>query len=855
MQGENPVDVDDVHSMSCGKRTLLQSEVISFFAPVADKLRLKDGIFVPKPRRDIVEETKLRTKTITVRMNSPTRLERTNTSVVTPSDKLNTNHSELANGLSVSDTSALMDGTRNCSSTCSPVSSNGSMPHNKLDNDAGLESWNVKRQSIPCGVSKTPNRKSLFTKLIRRLSTPRIKTSKGKGSSVSVKTDGSLSQSESVSNGLSPQKSRKWFARPMWKSTKNPTSQSSIDSQSSLVNVNPDIQIQDVPSAVDNLSQKFDVVIQDFRSVPVPRKRIILPNSVKSAIQKPQNSSNNVSTQDTSTESNVFASVQSKFNNGETHTKVEASTHSNSSLNAFYHSYASKNDTDNFLNAVCSSPQTTNILRCNSIRSAGSKMHRFDLPVDSCEKDNEVHALHQSDTLISQSYAKTSHCTPSNYPVSPLTAYTPSYLNASLAAFGYTGYGSTSKSAHNLIHTEKCQVADKNDSGGVKPETVNSVISNSNLKSSKENDLDCSLHTEEKEYESPSVELNDSIISCNQTESGYDDAPVDSAEGGVKLRRKRTTSCNASGDDKQHWNRSSLIMLAVAHASPRSRVVTPSTVTNKPFLSSLSDANHMDEEKSEILDNQNDSPPQCQTETADRSPRNIPEYTSSTTECPKDNLSQSGSSPLSEKNFNQPEMKIDGNYYLEQVDQTERELLHKVFEIEKDLNADHEMDDEVSGLLRTACGQTKLLISEKFSQFRGLCHQNLSWEKSKIDGTTDCVNDSNTLVTLISDLDGFWAMVSLQVDEVRNLFKQVDCLRANQWKMTKTPVSNENCSISPGKQKGNRRVVKSSVNKKNDTVARQQARQRLEQAKRNMQLLNSNSSPEKPVKSSLYLYR
>nr|CAH8828714.1 unnamed protein product [Trichobilharzia regenti] len=163
------------------------------------------------------------------------------------------------------------------------------------------------------------------------------------------------------------------------------------------------------------------------------------------------------------------------------------------------------------------------------------------------------------------------------------------------------------------------------------------------------------------------------------------------------------------------------------------------------------------------------------------------------------------------------------------------------------------MDDEVSGLLRTACGQTKLLISEKFAQFRGLCHQNLSWEKSKIDGTTDCVNDSNTLVTLISDLDGFWAMVSLQVDEVRNLFKQVDCLRSNQWKMTKTPLSNENSAISPGNQKGNRRVVKSSVNKKNDTVARQQARQRLEQAKRNMQLLNSNSSSENPVKPNLYI--
>lgn len=94
----------------------------------------------------------------------------------------------------------------------------------------------------------------------------------------------------------------------------------------------------------------------------------------------------------------------------------------------------------------------------------------------------------------------------------------------------------------------------------------------------------------------------------------------------------------------------------------------------------------------------------------------------------------------------------------------------------------------VSGLLRSAVGKTSLLINKKFAQFRGLCQQNLEWEASQraaamAGGNQRDVSDSGTqLVTLSSDLDGFWAMVTLQVDNVREMFERIEELRSGGWK-------------------------------------------------------------------------
>ncbi|CAH8484845.1 unnamed protein product [Heterobilharzia americana] len=646
----------------------------------------------------------------------------------------------------------------------------------------------------------------------------------------------------------------------MWKSAKSPDPlESGTNSQPSLTSANLVLKNQYAKSVIDDLSETLGSVTQDFGSVPILRKRVLVPHSINSTSPNSQdflcqNSVNKVL--DTSTKSNISTSTQSKLRANKIHTEVKISSPSCSSPTVYCYRDTSKNDEDHFsCPATTSSPLSSIVLRDDSIDSADSESHRFVSLADHCTNDNKVDTLHQLEN-ISQSSAKISQLAISNYSKSPLNTafnYTPSYLGVSVAAFGYTRYGSTSKSVNNLTNTKNSCITNKHRFGNNSDlpislshdGSVSSTIRNyESILTDKKGSISLTQSEREK-CESPST-LGISTSSCRRTESGHGDV-LDFSMENVKLRRKRTTSHNANSDDQQHWNRSSLIMLAVAHASPRGRVVTPTaTVMNKPFVFSVSDATTTYETVCESQNEQN-TISHCQTDTVDKSLTHILHEDLSIID---DHSEELNNSNTPQKILNQSNIEIDGNYYLKQVDQTEKELLNKVSEVENDLRNDQGMDDEVSGLLRTASGKAKLLISEKFSQFRGLCHQNLSWENSK-DNVDNSVNESNTtLVTLLSDLDGFWAMVSLQVDDVRNLFKQVDCLRANQWKLTNDSLSirkdlSDDSTTPLGKQKINRKVIKSDVKKRNDLVARQHARERLELVKRNMRLKNINTSHEK----------
>lgn len=77
----------------------------------------------------------------------------------------------------------------------------------------------------------------------------------------------------------------------------------------------------------------------------------------------------------------------------------------------------------------------------------------------------------------------------------------------------------------------------------------------------------------------------------------------------------------------------------------------------------------------------------------------------------------------------------------------------------------------VAGMLRTAVGKATLLVSDKFAQFRGLCEENLA------------ASGATPYATRSSDLEGFWAMVELQVGDVRGLFADVRQLAANAWRL------------------------------------------------------------------------
>lgn len=71
-----------------------------------------------------------------------------------------------------------------------------------------------------------------------------------------------------------------------------------------------------------------------------------------------------------------------------------------------------------------------------------------------------------------------------------------------------------------------------------------------------------------------------------------------------------------------------------------------------------------------------------------------------------------------------------------------------------------DLDDETLGAIRLAIGQAKLLMSQRFKQFGDL-----------ID---DCQHQKGQHPTRLSDLSGFWDMISLQVEDVEGKFKKLE---------------------------------------------------------------------------------
>ncbi|VUZ53479.1 unnamed protein product [Hymenolepis diminuta] len=186
---------------------------------------------------------------------------------------------------------------------------------------------------------------------------------------------------------------------------------------------------------------------------------------------------------------------------------------------------------------------------------------------------------------------------------------------------------------------------------------------------------------------------------------------------------------------------------------------------------------------------------------------------------------------VAQKDAAEEVMVRDGHFFLRLADETELELRSRVEEIERDLT-ENELSDEVSGHLRTTVGKVNLLLSQKFVQFRGLCADCIAASEKTTSG------EEVEFVTLPSDLEGFWAMVMLQVDDLHSMIASCDRLRQNDWK-TDPDASNvangnrTNHSTPASAKRRQPKPVNSTPSKdsKAAALARSQARERLRAAK------------------------
>ncbi|KAI8036535.1 hypothetical protein M5D96_010694 [Drosophila gunungcola] len=87
-----------------------------------------------------------------------------------------------------------------------------------------------------------------------------------------------------------------------------------------------------------------------------------------------------------------------------------------------------------------------------------------------------------------------------------------------------------------------------------------------------------------------------------------------------------------------------------------------------------------------------------------------------------------------------------------------------------------EIAEDTFGLLRSASGKARLLVSQKMKQFEGLCHNNVNR------------SPEDEFPTTVDDLQGFWDMVYLQVKHVDSIFNDIERLKANDWKRLAEPT-------------------------------------------------------------------
>lgn len=117
----------------------------------------------------------------------------------------------------------------------------------------------------------------------------------------------------------------------------------------------------------------------------------------------------------------------------------------------------------------------------------------------------------------------------------------------------------------------------------------------------------------------------------------------------------------------------------------------------------------------------------------------------------------------------------DGKYFLVRLEMEVEKLNSLIEKCEKDSRLSP-VPEEASGKIRNAVGKAQLLIRKRFSQFRDLCRDNIE-------------NDPEKKETKASDLQGYWDMMFIQIEDVHSLFTDIDKLRANNWLITEKDIT------------------------------------------------------------------
>ncbi|XP_004682150.1 PREDICTED: disks large-associated protein 5 [Condylura cristata] len=133
-----------------------------------------------------------------------------------------------------------------------------------------------------------------------------------------------------------------------------------------------------------------------------------------------------------------------------------------------------------------------------------------------------------------------------------------------------------------------------------------------------------------------------------------------------------------------------------------------------------------------------------------------------------------GDSSLQTNEEHIPQPQHDVPYFRNVLQSETEKLTSHCLEWDKKLQLD--IPDDAKDLIRTAVGQTRLLMKERFKQFEGL--------------VDNCEYKRGEKETTCTDLDGFWDMVSFQVEDVNQKFSNLAKLEESGWQNTDNTSKN-----------------------------------------------------------------
>ncbi|VDN85178.1 unnamed protein product [Brugia pahangi] len=113
----------------------------------------------------------------------------------------------------------------------------------------------------------------------------------------------------------------------------------------------------------------------------------------------------------------------------------------------------------------------------------------------------------------------------------------------------------------------------------------------------------------------------------------------------------------------------------------------------------------------------------------------------------------------------------DGETYRSLLMEARANLQLLCNQAKNDLLNQQEMPEHAAGTLRTAIGKAGLLLDRKMAKFEDLL-------KNHLDQNSD-VGQVN-----LSDLSGYWALISIELKELEANFREINFLRENHWALS-----------------------------------------------------------------------